>query len=115
MRRVFDDSTLPPEILLCGASPSHDVKCFAVGHAVEVGAALPDQLQRQIWPKTVDLGQVDTEDRMQCRARVEGRSVRLARLCSAREAACRGSVCALFFSRFRIASICLSQAVTFVW
>jgi hypothetical protein len=31
-RRVLEDSTLPPEILLPGARHSHDVKCFTVGH-----------------------------------------------------------------------------------
>jgi hypothetical protein len=31
--RVRDDKTLPPEILLLGARQSHDVKCFALGHA----------------------------------------------------------------------------------
>src|SRR5713101_6514672 len=33
-RRVRELSTLPPEILLPGASVSHDVKCFAVGQRV---------------------------------------------------------------------------------
>src|SRR3954464_1609151 len=32
-RRVRDDRTLPPEILLLGARLSHDVKCLAVGQA----------------------------------------------------------------------------------
>src|SRR5215213_1938279 len=30
-RRVRLDSTLPPEILLCGARPSQEVKCWALG------------------------------------------------------------------------------------
>ena len=30
-RRVRDESILPPEILLLGASPSQEVKCFALG------------------------------------------------------------------------------------
>lgn len=33
-RRVRDDSTFPPEILLLGARQSHEVKCLALGHAV---------------------------------------------------------------------------------
>ena len=33
-RRVRDDSTLPPDILLLGARQSQEVKCFAVGQAV---------------------------------------------------------------------------------
>ena len=32
-RRVRDDRTLPPEILLCGARHNQDVKCFALGQA----------------------------------------------------------------------------------
>jgi hypothetical protein len=32
-RRVREDSTLPPEILLPGARQSQDVKCLALGHA----------------------------------------------------------------------------------
>src|SRR5271165_3517914 len=43
----------------------------------QVGPALPDQLQREVWSKTVDLGEVHTKDRMECRARVEGGCVRL--------------------------------------
>lgn len=33
-RRVRDDSSLPPEILLPGARQSQEVKCFALGHAI---------------------------------------------------------------------------------
>jgi hypothetical protein len=29
--RVREESILPPEILLLGAKPSHEVKCFALG------------------------------------------------------------------------------------
>ena len=32
-RRVLDDSTFPPEILLLGAKPSQEVKCFALAQA----------------------------------------------------------------------------------
>jgi hypothetical protein len=32
-RRVRDESTFPPEILLLGAKQSQEVKCFALGHA----------------------------------------------------------------------------------
>jgi hypothetical protein len=32
-RRVRDESIFPPEILLLGASPSQEVKCFALGQA----------------------------------------------------------------------------------
>jgi len=45
VRRVFDDSTLPPEILLCGASPSHEVKCLAVGHADRLVPHSPTSLR----------------------------------------------------------------------
>ena len=33
-RLVFELSTLPPELLLPGASVSQDVKCLTVGHRV---------------------------------------------------------------------------------
>jgi hypothetical protein len=42
-RRVREDSTLPPEILLPGARQSQEVKCLALGHALKSVPA--DELQ----------------------------------------------------------------------
>jgi hypothetical protein len=44
VRRVFDDNTFPPEILLWGASANHDVKCFAVGQAAKLVPHSPTSL-----------------------------------------------------------------------
>jgi hypothetical protein len=49
-RRVGDESTLPPEILLLGARQSHDVKCFALGHAeISRSRTLPRAPRPWIW------------------------------------------------------------------
>ena len=79
----------------------------------QFGPALPDQLQREVWPETVDLGEVHPEDRVECRAGIECGGIGLAGpLPGGRNLLAGGA--AFFFSRFRIASICLSQAATFV-
>ena len=64
--------------MLWGASASHDVKCFALGQAAKIGPAFPDQLEREVRPQTVDLGEVDAEDRVEGRAGIERRSIGLA-------------------------------------
>ena len=43
-----------------------------MGLPAQVGAALSDQLQRQIRPQAVDLGEIYSEDRMERAASVEG-------------------------------------------
>jgi hypothetical protein len=61
----------------------------------QAGPALPDQLQREVWTDTMDLGEVYSEDRMQCLARVEGGCVRLNFLLPGRQQLARGWRCAL--------------------
>jgi len=84
------------------------------GPGRQAGPVFPDQLERQIRPQTVDLSEVDAEDRMESRTSIERRSIGLAGPLPGRVSLLAGGV-ALFFSRFRIASICLSQASTLVW
>ncbi len=55
-------SATAPEILLCGARPSQEAKCWALGQAARSEAALADQLERQVGTDPIDLGQVDPED-----------------------------------------------------
>ena len=54
---------------MLGASPSQEVKCFALGH--EESAAFSDQLQREVRTEAVDCGDVLSEQREQRLADVE--------------------------------------------
>ena len=82
-RRVRDESTLPPEILLLGARQRHQVKCFALGQAgrssphsaIDLsgspGITVPStysRSSREIWAEAVNLRQVLAEQRKERRA-----------------------------------------------
>ena len=75
-RRVRDERILPSEILLLGAKPSQEVKCFALGQA-ERSSPHSAMLQREVRTETVDLGDVLSEQREERRADIEGQCVRL--------------------------------------
>src|ERR1700712_4631662 len=49
-RRVFDESSLPPDILLPGARHNHDVKCLALGHAARSVPHSPTSLSASEGP-----------------------------------------------------------------
>ena len=61
---------------MLGASPSQEVKCFALGRG-EVVTAFSDQLQGEVRTEAVDCGDVLAEQPEQRRADVESQSVRL--------------------------------------
>jgi len=67
-RRVRDENTLPPEILLLGARHGHEVKCFALGQA-EGHRRTTTSLERDVRAKAVDLGEVLSEQREESAAR----------------------------------------------
>ncbi len=51
LRRVREDSTLPPEILLLGARHSQDVKCLALGQADRFVPHSPTSLSAKLGPR----------------------------------------------------------------
>ena len=73
-RRVPTSSILPSEILLLGARPSHEVKCFALGQEAEVVLAFSDQLEGRGKNQGRRSCYVLSEQREQRRARRKARA-----------------------------------------